>query len=177
MRAHQHRLQQHQSALAAPPGSADEVASCVQCGATPSGTEVPRCIGDADLQRHMRAYSAANRAMVPLSADVKWRYFWPVLSHAARDEGRVPELERVVPEGMPGWADVLEKWGCSLLDTVETVSELLALGYGLPEGTFTRLLRNGRHLLAPTGALRRVAPCQASQAQSVLACVASSCAN
>ena len=125
--------------------------AAVQCGVTPNNTEVPRCMGDQRLQQRMSTYTRRNQATQPSAADLKWRFFWPLLTRAARQAGQVPDLERVVPAGMPGWADTLEGWGCSLLDTVETVSELLALAYGLPRDAFQRLLRDGRHLLAPTG--------------------------
>ena len=127
---------------------------CVQTGATPSGTEVPRCLGDADLQRRMRSYSAANAAVTPRAADVKWRYFWPLRSRGARERGAPASLEHVVPRGMPRWRETLDAWGGSLVDTVETVAQLLAVGYGLRDDTFTRLLEPGHHLLAPTGARR-----------------------
>jgi len=38
-----------------------------------------------------------------------------------------------------------------MLTSVHTVAEMLAVGLDLPSDTFTSLLRNGPHLLAPTG--------------------------
>ena len=141
----------------------------MQTGATPSGTEVPRCLGDVDLQRRMRSYSDANAAVTPERADVKWRYFWPLHSRAARARGDPPYLEQVVPRGMPAWRGTLDAWGGSLVDTVETIALLLAVGYGLREDAFTELLEAGHHLLAPTGALRmyRSCSCHASAAHQV----------
>ena len=91
---------------------------------------------------------------MPLGADVKWRYFWrlgPRPEHTA-----FPELNAcsaaVVPAGMPEWAGEMDAWGGRLLDVALAVAELLAVSYGLPHDAFSELLREGPHLLAPTGA-------------------------
>lgn len=62
-------------------------------------------------------------------------------------------MNNVVPMGIPQWTTVMETWGQKLLNTAVTVSELLALGLDAPASAFTDKLRNGPHLLAPTGAL------------------------
>ena len=38
-----------------------------------------------------------------------------------------------------------------MIDAVFTVSEMLALGFGMPKNAFTDILKGGPHLLAPTG--------------------------
>jgi len=58
--------------------------------------------------------------------------------------------EPVVPEGFPDWLDVLNIWGYKLLASVFTVAEMLAVGLDLPKDTFSSILQNGPHLLAPT---------------------------
>lgn len=109
-------------------------------------------ISDATLQQRMESYAEEHHATPPSKADVKWRYFWPVQTHGTRQLGLKPALQQVIPEGMPRWEEIMNGWGSSMLDTVETVSELLALGYNLPMMAFSSLLTHGRHLLAPTGA-------------------------
>ena len=44
-------------------------------------------------------------------------------------------------------------WGTTMLATVEAVAELAALGLGLPADAFTSFMRQGPHLLAPTGTI------------------------
>lgn len=124
----------------------------MQCGATPSGTEVPRCTVDPGLQARMAAYTPANAAVAPRTADIKWRFFWPLLSRERRAAGAAPDVERVMPQGFSRWRETLDGWGGGLLDTVETVATLLAVAYGLEADAFSRLLTRGHHLLAPTGA-------------------------
>lgn len=112
---------------------------------------MPRAISDPALQQRMDAYAEEHRATPPQSADVKWRFFWPLRLRSHSQAGSL-DADRVVPAGLPQWACTMDGWGQSMLDTVETVSELLALGYGLPPSTFSALLADGKHLLAPTGA-------------------------
>ena len=56
-----------------------------------------------------------------------------------------------MPDGFPEWSGIMTSWGKSLYTAVDLVSEMLARGLGLDAAAFTRLTRNGPHLLAPTG--------------------------
>ena len=101
----------------------------------------------------MDTYEPEHKATVPRGSDPKWRYFWK-LKWPSEGELAVPStdsVEQVVPEGFPTFKDTMETWGKSMLQTVETVATLLAIGYGLQQDTFTDMLLDGRHLLAPTG--------------------------
>ena len=64
----------------------------------------------------------------------------------------------VVPAGIPNWSTVMDTWGSKLLATALTVSELLAASYGMPSEQFADLMREGPHLLAPTGTTSRIMP-------------------
>jgi len=44
----------------------------------------------------------------------------------------------------------MDKFGLKLLNILETVTELIALGFGLKKETFTRKLEKGPHILSPT---------------------------
>jgi len=57
----------------------------------------------------------------------------------------------VIPETIPDWSNVMNTWGKLMLDAIHTVSELVAIGFGLEKDTFTSLMKYGPHLLAPTG--------------------------
>ena len=100
-----------------------------------------------ETQERMASYSIGNEAHKPTGPDVKWRYFWRL---RCQDSSR-ESPEQVFPAGFPDWPNVMDEWGHSLLQTAETVSELLAVAYNLPEDTFTGRMVNGDHLLAPTG--------------------------
>lgn len=88
---------------------------------------------------------------VPTGPDVKWRFFWRVGPRPACTA--FPELnaEPVVPADMPGWAQQLDRWGSKLLAAVQAVAQLAALGLGLEGGELVEAMRDGPHLLAPTG--------------------------
>lgn len=45
----------------------------------------------------------------------------------------------------------MNTWGSLMLQGVEAVAEMIAIGFNMPRNTFTELARFGPHLLAPTG--------------------------
>lgn len=51
----------------------------------------------------------------------------------------------------PEWPHVMTTWGDKMLAAVHTVSQMAAIGFGLPAGAFTERMAHGPHLLAPTG--------------------------
>ena len=46
----------------------------------------------------------------------------------------------------------MDGWGAKMLAALQTTSELVALGFGLPLDAFSKLMDKGPHLLGPTGA-------------------------
>ena len=48
----------------------------------------------------------------------------------------------------------MDGWGSKMLAAVETAAEMAARGFGLAPDAFTRRMRRGPLLLAPTGARR-----------------------
>ncbi|GAM26442.1 hypothetical protein SAMD00019534_096170 [Acytostelium subglobosum LB1] len=117
-----------------------------QLGATPEFTEHPR--DHADVIKSLKPQYAAH---APRGADPKWRFFWRIGDRP--EQTAYPELNcpPVIPEKFPHWQGVMDKWGSLMLSSIETVSEMIAVGYGLPRNTITELMKNGPHLLAPTG--------------------------
>jgi len=117
-----------------------------QLGATPEFTEVPRDHTDV-----ISSLSPQNVATKPQGADPKWRYFWRI--GARPTNTKYPELNAppVIPEGFPQWAQIMDKWGTLMMDSIHTVVEMLAVGLELPADVFLKMLENGPHLLAPTG--------------------------
>jgi hypothetical protein len=57
----------------------------------------------------------------------------------------------VIPAHFPQWTSVMDKWGHLMMQSITTVSEMMAVGLGLPNNTFLDMLHQGPHLLAPTG--------------------------
>lgn len=50
----------------------------------------------------------------------------------------------------------MDSWGCKMISAIEAVAEMAAIGFGLQKDAFTSLMKQGPHLLAPTGSdLRR----------------------
>jgi len=118
-----------------------------QVGATPENTEIPR-----DHSTEIKSLSPENAAHVPKGADPKWRFFWRIGERPAQSQ--FPELNapQVIPKAFEAqWPSVMGKWGDLMLRAVDTVAEMTAVGLALPRETFLNMLKNGPHLLAPTG--------------------------
>eukprot|EP00276_Gloeochaete_wittrockiana_P006547 CAMPEP_0184645618 /NCGR_PEP_ID=MMETSP0308-20130426/2129_1 /TAXON_ID=38269 /ORGANISM="Gloeochaete witrockiana, Strain SAG 46.84" /LENGTH=344 /DNA_ID=CAMNT_0027074809 /DNA_START=73 /DNA_END=1107 /DNA_ORIENTATION=- len=117
-----------------------------QVGTTPGHTERAR-----SHEAFIATLSLDNRPHPSPGADPKWRFFWRIGPRPAYT--MYPELnaEQVIPAGFSTWEASMNHTGSKLLQAVVTVSEMAALGFGLPKNAFTSLLDQGPHLLAPTG--------------------------
>jgi len=118
-----------------------------QVGVTPSFTELPR-----DHCDRMRAFKEADKplSLCPPEKDPKMRFFWRLGERPA--DTAFPELNAppVLPAGFPEWEKVMNTWGSKLLDAVQDVAEMAAVGFDLPADTFRKRMVNAPHLLAPT---------------------------
>ena len=56
-----------------------------------------------------------------------------------------------VPKGFPQWEKSMDGFGGKMLSSCEIAAKMAAIGYKLPENTFSDMMRYGAHLLAPTG--------------------------
>jgi isopenicillin N synthase-like dioxygenase len=118
-----------------------------QVGATPDLTEHPR-----DHTAEIKELSPENSAHVPTGPDPKWRFFWRIGDRPKTS--KFPELNapQVIPKAFEKeWPTVMNKWGELMMQSVDTVAEMLAVGLDLPKDSFVKLLKHGPHLLAPTG--------------------------
>ncbi|KAJ9078067.1 hypothetical protein DSO57_1010672 [Entomophthora muscae] len=122
-----------------------------QVGVTPPATEEPRCKRDPTCQNIIANIEAAERPLESDGPDPKWRYAWRIGNEGSNEKLRLLSHEQVVPKGFPGWENIMNNWGNSLHQTVATLSEMAAIGFGLPKSTFIDMITNSSHLLAPTG--------------------------
>lgn len=60
-------------------------------------------------------------------------------------------MDPVIPPEIPEWKSTMDMWGNKMLEAVEVLSEMLAQGFDLPADAFTKRMKCGPHLLAPTG--------------------------
>jgi len=121
-----------------------------QLGPTPEGTELPRCTSDVKCQELIKSFPEEHRPRMPQGPDAKWRFFHRIGSRP--EKTNFPSLNEppVQPDGFPEWIDTLDRWGNKLLDSAFTLAEMIAVGLDLPKNSFTDLLVDGPHLLAPT---------------------------
>jgi len=118
-----------------------------QVGATPELKEKART--HCSLVEKM---TGDNKPMTecPPPLDAKWRYFWHVGERPVENDDVIHPPEHI-PADFPEWPDVMNKWGSMMLDCCLTVAKMMALGLNLDENTFAEKMKQGAHLLAPTG--------------------------
>uniref|UniRef100_A0A6N2LY89 Non-haem dioxygenase N-terminal domain-containing protein n=1 Tax=Salix viminalis TaxID=40686 RepID=A0A6N2LY89_SALVM len=122
-----------------------------QVGVTPEGVEVPRSLVDEEMQKKLKAMPKEFQPSTPSGPDPKWRYMWRVGPRPSNTRFKELNSEPVIPEGFPEWKDTMDSWGCKMISTIEAVAEMAAIGFGLSKCAFTSLMKQGPHLLAPTG--------------------------
>jgi isopenicillin N synthase-like dioxygenase len=117
-----------------------------QVGSTPEGNEFPR-----DNSETIKKYTQENLPVTPKDYDHKWRFFWRAGERPKETKFKELNATQVIPEGFPEWEGVMNGWAKSMLTSVTTVAEMLAVGFGWKKDTLSSLMHNGPHLLAPTG--------------------------
>lgn len=122
-----------------------------QVGVTPEGVEVPRSLVDQEIQEKLKALPKECQPSPLSGPDPKWRYMWRVGPRPAVTRFKELNSEPVIPEGFPEWKDTMDSWGHKMISAIETVAEMAGIGFGLPKDAFTSLMKQGPHLLAPTG--------------------------
>ncbi|GMF54865.1 unnamed protein product [Phytophthora fragariaefolia] len=109
-----------------------------QVGVTPERKERARnhCARAEKLDKRYAPVS-----LCPPEADKKSRFFWRI--------GERPEP--VIPKKFPEWESVMNMWGGKMLEAITDLVEIVALGLGLEKSALVDRIKNGPHLLAPTG--------------------------
>lgn len=122
-----------------------------QVGVTPENVECAKCAKDPTCLASIDAMPTVHRPHKPTKADPKWRFFWRVGPRPTTSDFPEQNLEPVRPQAFPEWSQTMDAWGAKMLSALETTTEMLAIGFGLPQSALRDLMRNGPHLLAPTG--------------------------
>ncbi|XP_010257376.1 PREDICTED: uncharacterized protein LOC104597495 [Nelumbo nucifera] len=122
-----------------------------QVGVTPERVEIPRSLVDVEMQQKIKAMPKEHQPSTPVGPDPKWRYMWRVGPRPSNTRFQELNSEPVIPEGFPEWKDTMDSWGYKMISAIEAVAEMAAIGFGLPKDAFTSLMKQGPHLLAPTG--------------------------
>ncbi|PFH57047.1 hypothetical protein XA68_15592 [Ophiocordyceps unilateralis] len=127
-----------------------------QIGVTLEKTEKPKCAVDEPCLDVIRRLHPSQRPLdvSQHAPDPKCRFFWR-MADPPPYETLFPGLNasNVVPRAphlADRWAPVMNRWGAAMKMAVSTLSEMLAIGLGLPADLFREAGRYGPHLLAPT---------------------------
>lgn len=115
--------------------------------------ERPRCLDDnGELLSPTHAWNESRKPIIPNGPDPKWRYMWRIGPRPSNTQFGELNAEQVRPgTGFPEWDEVMNSFGKKMIDALDTVSRALAVGTGLEPEHFVKMMRNGPHLLAPTG--------------------------
>jgi isopenicillin N synthase-like dioxygenase len=118
-----------------------------QVGVTPSGIEKARdhCARIAQLEPNEKPLT-----ICPPERDPKSRFFWRMGERPEKTEFPGLNAAPVIPSAFPEWEKVMNRWGDLMLQSVHTVVEMAAVGFGFPVDQFTKMMKFGPHLLAPT---------------------------
>ncbi|XP_078443458.1 2-oxoglutarate (2OG) and Fe(II)-dependent oxygenase superfamily protein [Wolffia australiana] len=122
-----------------------------QVGVTPEGVEIPRSLVDMEMRGKIRTMPKEFQPLLPSGPDPKWRYMWRIGPRPINTKFKELNSEPVIPEGFPEWKETMDSWGLKMISAVEVVAEMAAIGFGLEKDAFTALMKEGPHLLAPTG--------------------------
>jgi isopenicillin N synthase-like dioxygenase len=100
-----------------------------------------------------RNYEKENKPVseCPPVYDAKWRFFWYIGERDPSQEKDMLIFPNVIPKDFRDWEATMNTWGYKMQGAVETVSQMVALGFKLPENIFIEKMKYGGHLLAPTG--------------------------
>ncbi|KAJ7597507.1 hypothetical protein C8J56DRAFT_1011891 [Mycena floridula] len=127
-----------------------------QVGVTLENTEKPKCAVDEPCLRVIQRLPPSERPLdiTGHSPDPKCRFFWK-MGQPPPYETLFPGLNapNVVPQAdslNSRWTPIMERWGKSMKEAVESLAEMTSLGLGLPAETFRDAGKYGPHLLAPT---------------------------
>ncbi|KAL2150495.1 hypothetical protein VTH82DRAFT_7058 [Thermothelomyces myriococcoides] len=127
-----------------------------QIGVTLENTEKPKCAVDEPCLRVIERLAPSER---PLdisghSPDPKCRFFWRMVEQPPyKTNFPVLNAENITPEAphiKERWGPVMNQWGTAMKNAVEGLTQMAAVGLGLPADTFKDAGRYGPHLLAPT---------------------------
>ncbi|KAI9202149.1 uncharacterized protein BJ171DRAFT_515029 [Polychytrium aggregatum] len=122
-----------------------------QVGATPERTELPVCGRDPECLKRVEALSPNDKPIDFSGPDPKWRFFWRMGDRPEHTKYRELNAPQVIPKEFPQWPEEMNAWGSKLFGAINTLAEMLAIGFDIPRDTFARMTNLGPHLLAPTG--------------------------
>lgn len=117
-----------------------------EAGVTP---EYMECARDHSGRMNDLEYPNESLSSPVPEKDAKWRYMYFIGDQNAETAELAPNAH--VPSDFPMFRETFDKWGFTMLNAVEVVTEMASLGLNFPRDYFNDMLKGGQHLLAPTG--------------------------
>lgn len=116
-----------------------------ETGITPEYTERAR-----DHRETIAQFQKEHHPLTPQPPpkDSKWRYMYKVGDRKDSEELAMP---KVVPKDFPRFQDLSDTWSNYMVQTLFSVSQLLAAGLRLETDALLTKMQRGAHILGPTG--------------------------
>ena len=132
--------------------SLEELTDCFpehgfETGVTPEYIEQAR--DHSKLMKILKGKNKSESSFIP-EKDAKWRYMYFIGNNPTETMELAPNIH--IPKDFENFEEIFNKWGYTMLDAVEIVTEMASLGLEFPQNYFTEMLKGGQHLLSPTGA-------------------------
>jgi hypothetical protein len=108
-----------------------------QVGVTPDHTERPR-----DHCSKMDLLPSGDRplSLCPPELDPKWRYFWRIGGRPTVTKFEELNASPIIPAAFPEWSGIMNKWGTKMLDALNGIAGMAALGKGFERPLFHEIL-------------------------------------
>ena len=116
-----------------------------ETGVTPEFTERARLHQDTIAKLQEEEWPLTPQ---PPPKDSKWRFMYKVGDRKDHEDFAMP---KVVPRDFPQFERLSDEWSNAMVQTLFSVSELLAVGLGLERNSFLDKMLRGAHILGPTG--------------------------
>ena len=69
--------------------------------------------------------------------DAKWRFFWRIGPKPKETKFASLNMDPVLPPEIPEWSTVMDGWGNKMLNSVQVIAEMAAVGFNMPQDAFT----------------------------------------
>lgn len=116
-----------------------------ETGITPEFTERARVHRDTIAAFQEEHYPLTPQ---PPPKDSKWRFMYKVGDRKDSEDLAMP---RIVPQDFPRFQELSDTWSNYMVQTLFSVSQLLAVGLGLEQDALLSKMLRGAHILGPTG--------------------------
>ena len=83
----------------------------------------------------------------PPPFDHKYRFMYPLYESSQSEI----DGDKYIPSDFPNFKEIMDDWSSLMMQAVNTVAQMAAIGFDIEQDFFKNKLKGGAHILAPTG--------------------------